>query len=209
MQKLQNYRKQDTDNGLTWWSDDSNNFKENDVEITSYILMALLDSNKPLDLLPILKWLIKQRNDKGGFHSTHDTVVGLQALVKFAQKMANLANVNVDIEYTATDEKGQEVKKGVLKVQQNNFLTAQTEKVKIDVLENLDLNFLLILFSCPFLLAMLALKCLVVVRLYYNFPIITNYWMVILYIPQIQLYQSGVKNTVLLILLTKRLPILL
>ncbi|XP_065357173.1 C3 and PZP-like alpha-2-macroglobulin domain-containing protein 8 [Calliphora vicina] len=126
LEKLQIYRKEKE--GLVWWSG-SNNSNEHSVEITAYILMALLDSSAPGDHKPILKWLIAQRNDKGGFLSTHDTVVGLQALVKFAQKIGETKNVNLDIKYTATDQKGDAVKNGAFKVESGNYLMSQKQEL--------------------------------------------------------------------------------
>ncbi|XP_037812885.1 C3 and PZP-like alpha-2-macroglobulin domain-containing protein 8 [Lucilia sericata] len=69
-------------NGLQWWEDNSD-YRVTDIEITSYILLALLYT--PGQYLPIAKWLLEQRNVRGGFKSTQDTVVGLQALIKFFQ----------------------------------------------------------------------------------------------------------------------------
>ncbi|XP_063250393.1 alpha-2-macroglobulin-like protein 1 [Prinia subflava] len=60
-----------------------------DVEMTAYILLALL--SKPnvteSDLTTasgIVAWLTRQQNAYGGFASTQDTVVALQALAKYA-----------------------------------------------------------------------------------------------------------------------------
>ncbi|NXA38214.1 A2ML1 protein, partial [Eudromia elegans] len=60
-----------------------------DVELTAYVLLALL--SKPnvtqADLLTasdIVAWLNRQQNAYGGFASTQDTVVALQALAKYA-----------------------------------------------------------------------------------------------------------------------------
>ncbi|KFW65654.1 Alpha-2-macroglobulin-like 1, partial [Pygoscelis adeliae] len=60
-----------------------------DVELTAYVLMALL--SKPnvtgSDLTTascIVAWLTRQQNAYGGFASTQDTVVALQALAKYA-----------------------------------------------------------------------------------------------------------------------------
>ncbi|XP_009071666.1 PREDICTED: alpha-2-macroglobulin-like protein 1 [Acanthisitta chloris] len=60
-----------------------------DVELTAYILLALL--SKPnitgADLTTasgIVAWLTRQQNAYGGFASTQDTVVALQALAKYA-----------------------------------------------------------------------------------------------------------------------------
>lgn len=57
------------------------------VEMTSYTLLALLANDQHADGLPFFRWLLAQRNDRGGFHGTQDTVVGLGALAKFAEKI--------------------------------------------------------------------------------------------------------------------------
>ncbi|XP_077311725.1 alpha-2-macroglobulin-like protein 1 [Lithobates pipiens] len=58
-----------------------------EVELTSYVLLALL-SAPSVDFLgasQIVRWLSKQQNAFGGFSSTQDTVVALQALSKYAE----------------------------------------------------------------------------------------------------------------------------
>ncbi|XP_054446808.1 alpha-2-macroglobulin-like protein 1 [Pteronotus mesoamericanus] len=60
-----------------------------DVELTAYVLLAWLSkaslTQKELTKATgIVAWLAKQRNAYGGFSSTQDTVVALQALAKYA-----------------------------------------------------------------------------------------------------------------------------
>ncbi|XP_053925257.1 alpha-2-macroglobulin-like protein 1 isoform X2 [Cuculus canorus] len=60
-----------------------------DVELTSYVLLALLSKSNVTgsDLTTasgIVAWLTRQQNAYGGFASTQDTVVALQALAKYA-----------------------------------------------------------------------------------------------------------------------------
>ncbi|XP_078364931.1 CD109 antigen-like isoform X2 [Oculina patagonica] len=56
-----------------------------DIEITAYALLAY-SVNKDISVgLPISRWLSQQRNSMGGYSSTQDTVVGLQALSEFAE----------------------------------------------------------------------------------------------------------------------------
>ncbi|XP_015506829.1 alpha-2-macroglobulin-like protein 1 [Parus major] len=60
-----------------------------EVEMTAYVLLAYLSqpSVSPADLgtaSQIVQWLCKQQNPYGGFASTQDTVVALQALAKYA-----------------------------------------------------------------------------------------------------------------------------
>lgn len=56
--------------------------------MTSYGLLAVLQSGRYADGFPFFKWLLSQRNNKGGFIGTQDTVMGLQALVKFAERIS-------------------------------------------------------------------------------------------------------------------------
>lgn len=72
-----------TENEHKWWSKSPNSASQN-VEITSYILLAMLENGMAADPMPIVRWLIGQRNSNGGFASSQDTVVGLQALTKFS-----------------------------------------------------------------------------------------------------------------------------
>uniref|UniRef100_A0A8C1G0C7 Uncharacterized protein n=1 Tax=Cyprinus carpio TaxID=7962 RepID=A0A8C1G0C7_CYPCA len=70
-------------------SDDSDSLA---VEISSYVLLAVLtaDSLTSADLgfaNRIVSWLVKQQNAYGGFSSTQDTVVALQALSLYATKV--------------------------------------------------------------------------------------------------------------------------
>uniref|UniRef100_A0A3Q2YZB5 NTR domain-containing protein n=1 Tax=Hippocampus comes TaxID=109280 RepID=A0A3Q2YZB5_HIPCM len=60
-----------------------------EVEITSYVLLALLSGPALPDFgldysSGIVRWLTQQQNPYGGFSSTQDTVVALQALAKYA-----------------------------------------------------------------------------------------------------------------------------
>uniref|UniRef100_A0A3Q2Y1S1 Alpha-2-macroglobulin-like protein 1 n=1 Tax=Hippocampus comes TaxID=109280 RepID=A0A3Q2Y1S1_HIPCM len=59
-----------------------------EVEITSYVLLALLSGPALPDFgldysSSIVRWLTQQQNPYGGFSSTQDTVVALQALAKY------------------------------------------------------------------------------------------------------------------------------
>ncbi|NWI86207.1 OVOS protein, partial [Pitta sordida] len=70
-----------------------------EVEITSYVLLALLyktNRNKE-DLTKasrIVQWIIWQQNAYGGFSSTQDTVIALQALAAYGEATYNSATQN-------------------------------------------------------------------------------------------------------------------
>ncbi|XP_078460653.1 CD109 antigen-like [Lampetra planeri] len=53
------------------------------IEATAYALLAHLHQGKVTEGIPIMKWLSQQRNHLGGYSSTQDTVVALQALSEF------------------------------------------------------------------------------------------------------------------------------
>lgn len=58
------------------------------VEMSAYALQAFIEAGRDTESVPIMKWLVTQRNENGGFQSTQDTVVGLQALSKLATKIS-------------------------------------------------------------------------------------------------------------------------
>ncbi|XP_063073852.1 alpha-2-macroglobulin-like protein 1 [Engraulis encrasicolus] len=82
-----------SDGGLLHWSKSSSEKADSlAVETSSYVLLAVL--TKPTlttaDLgyaAKIVNWLVKQQNPYGGFSSTQDTVVALQALALHATKV--------------------------------------------------------------------------------------------------------------------------
>lgn len=55
-----------------------------DIETTSYALLSYLAQNQTSEAVPIIRWLVSQRNELGGFTSTQDTVMALQALSAYA-----------------------------------------------------------------------------------------------------------------------------
>ncbi|XP_061388910.1 alpha-2-macroglobulin-like protein 1 [Musca vetustissima] len=127
LEKLMKY-KQGSNDGVYWTQEDHSNAK--DVEITAYVLMALLETNTdPLFSKKVLKWLTEQRNQHGGFKSTHDTVVGLQAMVKYSQKYNSAEDVNVKVNYTAKNLQGDSLKSGEINVDANNVMILQTEEL--------------------------------------------------------------------------------
>ena len=57
------------------------------VEMSSYAMLAFILAGRDQQTIPVMKWLVSQRNYRGGFQSTQDTVVGLQALSQLATKI--------------------------------------------------------------------------------------------------------------------------
>ena len=54
------------------------------IETTAYATLALLERGDRLNASSAARWLVTRRNSFGGFGSTQDTVVGLQALTQFS-----------------------------------------------------------------------------------------------------------------------------
>lgn len=67
-----------------------------DIEMTAYALLSAIRSRKIDEGYPILAWLLTKRNQQGGFQTSQDTVVGLQAISEFAQ-MVQSKNKNLSV----------------------------------------------------------------------------------------------------------------
>lgn len=69
-----------------------------DVEMTAYALLTYLQRGLVTEALPIMRWMVAQRNSNGGFASTQDTVIGLYALAKLAEKIT-VPNTNINLKF--------------------------------------------------------------------------------------------------------------
>ncbi len=69
------------------------------VEATGYALLALLEHSDQFNASRAARWLVTQRNAFGGFNSTQDTVVGIQALTAFSA--GSRADVDLVVEVQA------------------------------------------------------------------------------------------------------------
>jgi len=139
-QKLINFSKKNPD--FTWWSQvehqpvptpkegekESFHFylpKSLDVEATSYALLTNIMRSDIESSIPVLRWLISQQNEKGGFSSTQDTVIGLQALGQFASRVST-TTVSLSVYFTfGQDEKKAEKKN--IKINSNNIMVLQRQ----------------------------------------------------------------------------------
>ena len=92
-QQLMSMATTDT-NGLHWQHSAA-------VETTGYATMALLENGDLISSSNAARWLVSQRNAFGGYSSTQDTVVALQALIQFAAQ--SKFDVDMTIELSAGD----------------------------------------------------------------------------------------------------------
>ena len=60
------------------------------VEMTGYAVLALTLQDRLLQALQAIKWLTTQRNAYGGFYSTQDTMVALQAISQYSLKVSGV-----------------------------------------------------------------------------------------------------------------------
>ncbi|KAK5647506.1 hypothetical protein RI129_002398 [Pyrocoelia pectoralis] len=70
---------------LLWWS--TSGAASTNIEMTAYVLMSLVYQNSSNNLIyanAVVRWLTSQRGANGGFISTQDTVVALDAITKYA-----------------------------------------------------------------------------------------------------------------------------
>ncbi|XP_055324613.1 thioester-containing protein 1 allele S1-like [Sitodiplosis mosellana] len=78
-----------------WWTTskpDERQSKSLDVEVTSYGLLALVHAKRSAEALPYFRWLLAQRNERGGFFGTQDTVVGLESLATYSRFLKSKDN---------------------------------------------------------------------------------------------------------------------
>ncbi|GCB60725.1 hypothetical protein scyTo_0009222 [Scyliorhinus torazame] len=79
----------------TWWGKQP---LSSDIEVAAYALLSHLRQGMLLEGIPIMQWLSESRNHLGGFSSTQDTVVALQALSQFAaQSFSPTTNLTVSV----------------------------------------------------------------------------------------------------------------
>jgi len=69
-----------------------------DIEATAYATLALIKQGDAFNASRSAKWLVSQRNAYGGFGSTQDTVMALQALIEYS------SGARADVDLTVTIE---------------------------------------------------------------------------------------------------------
>ncbi|KAE9548744.1 hypothetical protein FO519_008047, partial [Halicephalobus sp. NKZ332] len=119
LQLLEKHRVPESDGSLHWSTKTSANYSTPssdssltyfyqpppaDVEMTSYTLLTYMSMNDTEKGLPVVRWLSSQRNANGGFSSTQDTVMALQALGAYAAK-AYSEDLNLQVSIEAGDDR--------------------------------------------------------------------------------------------------------
>uniref|UniRef100_A0A3Q2E7E9 CD109 molecule n=1 Tax=Cyprinodon variegatus TaxID=28743 RepID=A0A3Q2E7E9_CYPVA len=94
------------------------------IEMVSYVLLSLHKLNQVPDGLSLMKWLSQQRNHLGGYGSTQDTVVALQALSTFAPLgISHHSDINIRVDNRDSDSVAS------FHINKDNFLLLQSTRV--------------------------------------------------------------------------------
>jgi CD109 antigen len=103
-----------------------------DIEATGYAALALIEHGDVVNAGRAAKWLVGHRNSSGGFGSTQDTVVALQALTKYA------AGASADTDMTVTVRAGGVTEE--VRIDAGNFDVMQVVEVPVDTSVTLEAN---------------------------------------------------------------------
>ncbi|XP_033103838.1 CD109 antigen-like, partial [Anneissia japonica] len=115
------------DNQKSGWFRPYGKPPSSDIEMTAYGLLVYLAHNDVFAGSSISKWLTKQRSELGGYSSTQDTVVALQALSSYASEI-NLSRGGITIAVTATEDPSYEQ---TITINSDNALVFQKLEVPV------------------------------------------------------------------------------
>ncbi|KAK3785481.1 hypothetical protein RRG08_048616 [Elysia crispata] len=94
------------------------------IMTTSYAILAMVHAGRPSEAFPSVRWLISQRNPNGGFSSTQDTIVALEALSAFSATFTH-PDSNLSILVTGNDGSGD----AAFTVNSDNMLNLQVQEL--------------------------------------------------------------------------------
>ncbi|KPP73366.1 CD109 antigen-like, partial [Scleropages formosus] len=100
--------------------------RSTDIETAAYVLLAMFTQGMVVEGLSLMKWLCRQQNHLGGYGSTQDTIIALQALSCYAALSgADAIDLRITVNTTASrNETG-------FQVDSNNYLLLQSQKVTL------------------------------------------------------------------------------
>ncbi|UCG84287.1 MAG: alpha-2-macroglobulin [Dehalococcoidia bacterium] len=100
------------------------------IEATGYATLALIQHDDAFNASRAAKWLVSQRNAYGGYGSTQDTVVALQALTEYS------SDARADVDLTISIVAGGEEQE--LRITQENFDVLQI--IEVPVNEDIEIS---------------------------------------------------------------------
>ncbi|XP_067274850.1 CD109 antigen isoform X2 [Pseudorasbora parva] len=101
-----------------------------EIEISSYVLLSMYRLKLMDEGFSLIKWLSQQRNHLGGYGSTQDTVMALQALSVYATINSG-EFVNLTISVNGAD---------MFNIDGSNYLLQQSQDLQIDPNEGIDIE---------------------------------------------------------------------
>ena len=116
--------------GKMYWKAKENStvITSEDVEISAYVVLTLVKLNKLPEALSVIRWLATQRNAYGGFKSTQDTMIALQALAEYSLKISEEeTSLEIEFEHDDTDDDDLD-----FEVTEDNKLLLQMQKLTLD-----------------------------------------------------------------------------
>jgi len=120
--------------GKLFWSTGKDN-KARDVELTAYMVLNLVSQNKLSEALKAIKWLTTHRNRRGGFVSTQDTMVALEAISEYSKAVTEDEvdlKVEAVVESSGDDsEDGQEAWSETFDITKDNQLLFDKTKIPV------------------------------------------------------------------------------
>ncbi|CAG5866269.1 unnamed protein product [Menidia menidia] len=132
-------RRADNRDGVMMWTS-SDGVRSHDgqprsaqIEMASYVLLALFKRGSFIEGISLMKWLSTQRNHLGGFGTTQDTVVALQALAYYAAFSG--ANA-IELKFKISAPSSSFV--SLFQINSTNYRMYQSQKINAD--EDLPLN---------------------------------------------------------------------
>ncbi|KAL2096581.1 hypothetical protein ACEWY4_008729 [Coilia grayii] len=117
----------DTSNNMCFWgptNDTQTRASPLSLETAAYALLHTVSEGDMRYAKRIASWITLQRKFGGGFHSTQDTVVALEALAKYSLKINDVADLDLTVDMCFQDGR-----KDVVKLQKRNALTQSAIKV--------------------------------------------------------------------------------
>ncbi|KAI0225726.1 CD109 antigen [Lamellibrachia satsuma] len=104
-----------------------------DIEMTAYGLLAYTANKDLFRGIPILKWLVKQRNPHGGFSATQDTVLALQAMAELSAMAFGGDSLRLDVSLDSGDVhyKYETITKANAGILQSKQLPASTDNLVV------------------------------------------------------------------------------
>ena len=130
---------EEDEHGLHWGGDDGVLPEETmdyhynqsaNIEATGYATLALVEHGDVFNASRAARWLVSKRNAYGGFGSTQDTVVALQALTSYSTGARADVDLTISVESDSIDK--------AVRITQENFDVLQV--IEIPINETVELN---------------------------------------------------------------------